>query len=87
MGMGVGVPDFKKPIPPGICPPLPGTVLRVFIPPGFVINILNIIEVTSPAGICLIVRLPFLGDDKKRLWDSVVHQVKEAGGTVEVVNS
>ena len=43
------------------CPQLPGTVLRIFIPAGAVINLLNLIEVTSPSGICLIVRLPFLG--------------------------
>ena len=43
------------------CGPLPGTLLRVAIPPGAVINILNLIEIASPSGICLIVRLPFLG--------------------------
>lgn len=86
MGMGVGVPDFKKPAP-GTCPQLPGTILRVFIPPGFVINLLNIVEIASPGGICVIVRLPFLGDDKKRAWDSIVNSVEGAGGTVEVVNS
>jgi len=43
------------------CGPLPGTLLRVFVPPGAVINLLNLIEVASPSGICLIVRLPFLG--------------------------
>lgn len=43
------------------CGPLPGTLLRAFVPPGAVINLLNLIEVASPSGICLIVRLPFLG--------------------------
>jgi hypothetical protein len=43
------------------CGPLPGTLLRVAIPPGAVINLLNLIEIASPSGICLIVRLPFLG--------------------------
>ena len=43
------------------CGPLPGTLLRVFIPPGAVINLLNLIEIASPSGVCLIVRLPFLG--------------------------
>ena len=42
------------------CGPLPGTILRVAIPPGTVINLLNLIEIDSPSGICLIVRLPFL---------------------------
>ena len=39
------------------CPQLPGTFFRIYIKPGFVINLLNIIEISSPAGICLIVRL------------------------------
>ncbi len=43
------------------CGPLPGTLLRAIVPPGAVINLLNLIEVASPSGICLIVRLPFLG--------------------------
>lgn len=43
------------------CGPLPGTLLRVFVPPRAVINLLNLVEVASPSGICLIVRLPFLG--------------------------
>ena len=42
------------------CGPLPGTLLRAFVPPGAAINLLNLIEVASPSGICLIVRLPFL---------------------------
>lgn len=46
---------------PPQCGPLPGTLLRAVIPPGAVINLLNLIEVASPSGICLIVRLPFLG--------------------------
>jgi hypothetical protein len=43
------------------CPQLPGTIARFFIPHGAVINLLNLIEISSPGGICLIVRLPFLG--------------------------
>jgi hypothetical protein len=73
------------------CPQLPGTILRVFIPAGAVINFLNLIEFSSPGGICFIVRLPFLGgsvpggcggNDIAGLMDSV----RAAGGTVEVVN-
>jgi hypothetical protein len=72
---------------PESCPQLPGTVLRIFIPAGAVINLLNLIEVTSPSGICLIVRLPLLGGavngatisltDIKRI-------VSSFGGRVEV---
>ncbi len=69
---------------PGICPQLPGTVLRIFIPPGAVINLLNILEVTSPGGICLIVRLPLLGGSLN--FHQIFDSIKAAGGTVEVVN-
>lgn len=43
------------------CPQLPGTIKRVFIPAGATINLLNIIELTSPGGICIILRSPILG--------------------------
>lgn len=63
------------------CPQLPGTLVRINIPAGAVINLLNIIEITSPAGICLIVRLPFLGGSCGNILDAI----KKAGGTVEFV--
>lgn len=66
------------------CPQLPGTVLRISIPPGAVINLLNLIEVTSPGGICLIIRLPFLGGKCKI--DGILDSIRQAGGTVEFVN-
>ncbi len=72
--------DRKKP-----CPQLPGTLLRIFIPAGAVINLLNLIEVTSPSGICLIIRLPILGDNHFGGLSSLINTVKQAGGTVEVV--
>lgn len=69
------------------CPQLPGTVLRIFIPAGAVINLLNILEVTSPSGICLIVRIPLLsGSCGTGVWDSLLQSLKQAGATVEVVN-
>ena len=43
-----------------LCEQLPGTLLRIVIPAGLVINLLNLIEINSPSGVCLIVRLPFL---------------------------
>lgn len=43
------------------CPQLPGTIVRINIPPGSEVNFLNLIEVSSPGGICLIVRSPLLG--------------------------
>ncbi|TYQ14705.1 UNVERIFIED_CONTAM: hypothetical protein Cloal_1069 [Acetivibrio alkalicellulosi] len=81
-------PTKIKPTPPvptkKFCPQLPGTVLRISIPPGAVINLLNLIEVTSPGGICLIIRLPFIGGEKKLggLFDSI----RDAGGSIEVVS-
>ncbi len=68
------------------CPQLPGTVLRIFIPAGAVINLLNIIELSSPSGICLIVRLPIFGGNKCSNLSSLISSVKQAGGSVEVVN-
>lgn len=65
----------------GNCPQLPGTVLRINIPPGAVINLLNIIELSSPGGVCLIIRLPLLSGNLDL--NSIVNSIKEAGGTVE----
>lgn len=68
------------------CGPLPGTLLRIFIPPGAVINLLNFIEVASPSGICLIIRLPFLGGvlcSSSMNIQSLISAVQAAGGKVE----
>lgn len=76
----------SKPRPqPPQCGPLPGTLLRIFIPPGAVVNLLNLIEVASPSGICLIIRLPFLGGGSSSPMnlDSIISAVQSAGGTVE----
>lgn len=75
----IGSGCHKKP-----CPQLPGTILRIFIPAGAVINLLNLIEVTSPSGICLIIRLPILGGGNFNI-ANIVNTVQKAGGTVEVV--
>jgi hypothetical protein len=47
------------------CEQLGGTVLRIDIPAGTEINVLNLVELASPSGICLILRLPFLGGECK----------------------
>ncbi len=47
------------------CRQVAGTVLRINIPAGATINLLNLVELTSPSGICLIVRLPFLAGECK----------------------
>ncbi|WP_156943688.1 hypothetical protein [Alkaliphilus transvaalensis] len=74
-----------KPCSP--CPQLPGTLIRIFIPAGAVINLLNIIELTSPSGICLIIRLPFLGTtgSSKPLFNTLAQAIQSAGGKFEFV--
>lgn len=47
------------------CPQLPGTILRIYVPAGAEINLLNLVELTTPSGICIILRLPFLGGECK----------------------
>lgn len=82
-------PSCCKPRPhpqPPQCGQLPGTLLRIFIPPGAVINLLNLFEVASPSGICFIIRLPFLGGScNTTSMDSIVSAVNAAGGSVEFV--
>lgn len=71
----------KPPIPKDGCPQLPGTLLRINIPAGAVINLLNLIEITSPSGICLIIRIPALGGPLSL--GTLTNAIKQAGGTVE----
>ncbi|RKD30863.1 hypothetical protein [Thermohalobacter berrensis] len=70
----------KKPVDG--CKQLPGTIVRIKIPAGAVINLLNLIEVTSPTGICLIIRLPIFKGNFKL--DSIVESIQEAGGSIEI---
>ena len=71
------------------CPQPPGTLLRVFIPAGTVINLLNLLEVSSPSGICLIVRIPALGGAAANgpfqglTLDNIIGLVHQAGGNVQ----
>ncbi|MTI96600.1 MAG: hypothetical protein FH749_14190 [Firmicutes bacterium] len=67
------------PPPSHPCPQQPGTLIRVFIPAGAVINLANLIEVSSPSGICLIVRIPLLGGSAQ----DILSAIQQAGGTVE----
>lgn len=72
------------------CPQLPGTVLRINIPAGAAINVLNLFEIASPSGICFIIRLPFLagqcGGSYGPYVDGLMNAVRQAGGSVEFVN-
>ncbi|MPM30541.1 hypothetical protein SDC9_77091 [bioreactor metagenome] len=53
--------DYTNNNQQGNCPQLPGTLVRINIPAGTTINLLNLLELTSPGGICLIVRSPLIG--------------------------
>lgn len=78
----------QKHNPTNPCPAQPGTVLRIYFPPGTEINLLNIVEVSSPGGICLIVRLPFLAETANLSTGlaGIVDMFKKAGGQVTVMN-
>ncbi|MGI6526438.1 MAG: hypothetical protein ACOX25_03480 [Caldicoprobacterales bacterium] len=70
------------------CPQKPGTLIRIFIPAGAVINLLNLIEVSSPSGICLIIRIPLLGgltgnDGSVLSLADIQDAVNKVGGTLE----
>ena len=73
------------------CPALPGTLLRISIPDGTALNFLNLIEVASPGGICLVVRLPFLTGltsdiSLNSVLTGMMSAIKAAGGTIEILN-
>lgn len=69
----------------GDCPQLPGTLIRINIPAGAVVNLLNLIEITSPGGVCLIVRVPLLGGGNAV--NMLVNAIRQAGGSVEFVQA
>lgn len=58
------------------------TLLKIDIPAGAEITLLNLIQVISPSGICLIIRIPSLGGHNSSI-QSLIQQVQAAGGTVE----
>lgn len=69
-----------------LCPQKKGTLLRIFIPPGAEINLLDLIEIASPGGICIIVRLPFLENlCGKNNVAGIFDSIKRAGGKIEFV--
>jgi hypothetical protein len=68
------------------CPQLPGTLIRINIPAGTTINILNLFEITSPSGICLIVRLPFLAGQCGTDPMNLINNLRQSGATVEFIN-
>lgn len=70
------------------CPQLAGTLFRIFIPAGAVINFANLVELTAPSGICLILRLPFLAGEcgTNPLFNNLCNTIRQYGGTIEPVS-
>ncbi|KAB3529834.1 hypothetical protein [Alkaliphilus serpentinus] len=68
--------------PPTSCPTLPGTLIKINVPAGAVINLFNIIELVSPSGICLIIRIPTQTNNATVL-STIVDGIKASGGTIE----
>jgi hypothetical protein len=77
-----------QPIQDQSCRQVAGTVFRINIPAGATINLLNLIELTSPAGICLILRLPFLAGECKPShdYDRMFDAIRKVGGSVEAAD-
>lgn len=74
------------------CPQLPGSLIRINIPGGAVITLLDLLEVASPGGICLIVRSPKLGEELATNGEtnsnrgSIIDMVKKAKAVIDVIN-
>ena len=67
------------------CGPLPGTtLLRINIPAGAVIQLL-FLEITSPTGICLIIRIPPLFCNSQSFLP-LMDAIRNAGGSIEFVD-
>ena len=70
-----------------VCPKEPGTIIRVFIPAGAVVD-LGPLRISSPTGICLVISVPLLGDLLEGVnLANIVEWIQAAGGTVEVIDS
>ncbi|MCT8978062.1 hypothetical protein N4T77_15840 [Clostridium sp. CX1] len=63
-----------------------GTLICIEIPPGTIIRLANLLEISSPRGISLVIRIPLLGgNSSSAALDSIVNSLKQAGGTIEFV--
>ncbi len=64
---------------------------KLFIPPGAVINLLDIIEISSPGGISLKASLPFLGGNDKdavaSLFGKLLNTAGQSGGLINIVKA
>lgn len=80
--------QYLQPTQNQSCRQVPGTVFRIYIPAGATINLLNLVELTSPSGICFIVRLPFLAGEcgSHHSYENMFETIRRAGGRVEPIN-
>jgi hypothetical protein len=67
------------------CEKAPGNLISINIPAGASIDIGNLLEITTPSGICLVVKIPLLGADNSINIASVIDSLKKAGVTVEAI--
>ncbi|KUG04936.1 hypothetical protein ASZ90_017674 [hydrocarbon metagenome] len=57
--------------------------MKLFLPAGAELTLLGLIQVISPSGVCLFVRIPALGGNTSL--QNLIQQVQAAGGAVELV--
>jgi hypothetical protein len=68
---------------------LPGTILSFYVPVGAAVTFANLMELTTPSGICIALRLPFLsslvpsGTGLSLI--SLLNTLKAAGGSIELL--
>jgi hypothetical protein len=65
---------------------VPGTILRIFLPAGTAVNLLNLMEINSPKDVSLIVRIPLPGSSMNPVVATIIESFRQAGATVEVIN-
>ncbi|EQB89403.1 hypothetical protein J2Z44_002607 [Clostridium punense] len=65
------------------CPDMEGQIAKINLPPGFTIKLLGLLELTSPGGICLILRSPLISGTNTNL-ESIIDAFKKSGITVQL---
>lgn len=71
---------------------LPGSLVRINIPGGALINLLDLLEVASPEGINLVVRSPKLGANPENEEEantnrgSILDVVRKAKAVIDILN-
>lgn len=71
---------------------LPGSLLKINIPGGALVNLLDLLEVVSPEGINLVVRSPKLGENLENEEEannnrgSILDMIRKAKAVIDVLN-